>query len=725
MCYIWQRKRERELSADELDRILLDPLFREIRHVGINGGEPTLRGDLNRLVGVLIRRLPHLAGFSLITNALRSEKVNAVIDTIGALTRPAGVALDVMVSLDGLGEVHDRVRGVAGNFREAVAVLDHSLSARGVTATRIGCTIIAENAFDVENVLAFARQRNIRARFRIGVPHRRLYTAGLREPFMLDDDARFHVAAFLDGLAQDYERDPGRQAFYRSLRDQLAYGHPRAAGCAWKNHGITLNSRGELSFCAIASPVLGDARVHQPDKLFWQGAPVLQSIRTDACPNCRHDYDGIADRTLLLKKWARRIEARSPALTVRAARVVRRSMRLCGEWSQVLHGFGQHGATGARPRAILLCGWYGTETLGDRAILAGICRLVREERPDILIDVASFEPFVTEQTRRWLPELSLRGVRRFDEAIRAVQAGEYAAVAIAGGPLMTPVPEILALFRLLTTARKKGIPFGVLGCGIGPIGCEGARRRAIASLLRAADICVLRDQPAAEQAAKWGRRKERTVVACDPAFLWEALRVGRGNDVGGPPSVALALREWPLHEYAAGISMREARRWNDRLESELVVMVRRLLAAPVGVRVVPICMHTLAVGGDDRSYYRRVFAEIPEVVEAIAWRRRAPHDDLRQLRSAGAICGMRFHSVVFALALRKPFLAIDYTRGGKIAALMDATGNRGRLIGLDEFDGRATADRILGDLAEKNQPAAIDTTDSETKYRGAIRELLP
>ena len=46
MCNIWHRKRDsRVYSIEEIRQILTDPLFTEIRYVGMSGGEPTLRRD--------------------------------------------------------------------------------------------------------------------------------------------------------------------------------------------------------------------------------------------------------------------------------------------------------------------------------------------------------------------------------------------------------------------------------------------------------------------------------------------------------------------------------------------------------------------------------------------------------------------------------------------------------------------------------------------------------
>ena len=40
MCNIWKRKKDKELTPEELENILNDDLFKNLSNVGISGGEP-------------------------------------------------------------------------------------------------------------------------------------------------------------------------------------------------------------------------------------------------------------------------------------------------------------------------------------------------------------------------------------------------------------------------------------------------------------------------------------------------------------------------------------------------------------------------------------------------------------------------------------------------------------------------------------------------------------
>ena len=75
MCSIWKADKKPELTLEQFDQILSEPLFGSVEHLLVAGGEPTLRGDLPQLIEVCINRMPSLHTLSLITNGLWPERV--------------------------------------------------------------------------------------------------------------------------------------------------------------------------------------------------------------------------------------------------------------------------------------------------------------------------------------------------------------------------------------------------------------------------------------------------------------------------------------------------------------------------------------------------------------------------------------------------------------------------------------------------------------------------
>lgn len=115
------------------------------------------------------------------------------------------------------------------------------------------------------------------------------------------------------------------------------------------------------------------------------------------------------------------------------------------------------------------------------------------------------------------------------------------------------------------------------------------------------------------------------------------------------------------------------------------------------LRLMP--MHSFSVGGDDRVFNRRLARHLiqkglsADCVEV--WRLPAsPQDIIRSMQQAAICICMRFHSVVFAETLGVPFVAIDYTQGGKIHAYLEARGKLDFLLTLDDLCSGAWRERV-------------------------------
>jgi len=111
-CNIWRRKPiQNPLTPEEIEKTLCDKLFEDVEYVLCTGGEPTVRSDLKDIILGIHKALPK-ATLQLSTNAILPDRAMDVVET--ALAN--NIVLEVGVSLDGIGENHDKVRGIKGNF---------------------------------------------------------------------------------------------------------------------------------------------------------------------------------------------------------------------------------------------------------------------------------------------------------------------------------------------------------------------------------------------------------------------------------------------------------------------------------------------------------------------------------------------------------------------------------------------------------------------------------
>jgi MoaA/NifB/PqqE/SkfB family radical SAM enzyme len=147
MCPFW--KRSSKDSSIEREKSILRRIYDSgACGIAFEGGEPLLRNDLVEILA-FSRSLP--LHTSLITNGtLLESRIGEIAPYINGV---------VYVSLDGLEKTHDTIRGVNGCFRKAVRGI---IASREKVSVTINTTIMAENIYEIEDMVKLAKELDIR-----------------------------------------------------------------------------------------------------------------------------------------------------------------------------------------------------------------------------------------------------------------------------------------------------------------------------------------------------------------------------------------------------------------------------------------------------------------------------------------------------------------------------------------------------------------------------------
>lgn len=693
MCRIWENKKSNDITVERLRLGLSSNLFSEVTSIGFNGGEPTLRKDLPELVLAAIECLPSLKSISLITNAYNFQDVIRQVESIGLLCKKHKKYFDLMVSLDGYGEVHDLVRGKKGNFERAQHVIGYAKKSVLVDNLRIGCTVIRDNAYYLADLLDYCLLNDVYIKYRLGVPHQRLYTKDLVDPYALTSREKYEFIEFLEGLIKSYETGYLQKHFYRSLINQIVQGAPRRAGCDWQYRGATITAKGELAYCAVKSKVLSnDISLGDPEAAYFGGQEHLNEIIKQSCDSCNHDYVGLPNRSdyyryivsvlderFQLKEKLRSVPGFAFAQLLRSWLAFNRYYKKISRIPDAIKLVSNE--QGSVIKKVMICGWYGTETLGDKAIVAGIMDALKSILgADSKITVVSLHPYVTDVTKEQMPEFDGVDIVGVDIAVATVANYDY--LLFGGGPMMA-INELAPMQVLFEKAKKSNVITVAAGVGVGPLGKKWFND-SIVAILNLSDIRIYRDKPSLESAKRLGVDVTHDYVAEDPALTW--LKKFSNADTVLPASFSkkqkillLGLREFPYREYAADLVEREAVEICSNFESSVIDALEQLVALDQGWTIKPLPMCTNHFGNDDRWFYRRLFRGNsklkPYLDYSLLNEELAPAVYVESFKGADVLLGMRFHSIVFGLGLGVKTVAIDYTLGrGKVKALSDRFG---------------------------------------------------
>lgn len=118
-CFYWKElNNKEELSLEEFNKISKG--FKNLIYLNLTGGEPFLREDVDRICFYFYKH-SGTKFIAISTNGFFTKKIIEKVTNI--LNSCRGIQLNIAISIDSLGEKHDRFRGVKGSFKNAVETI--------------------------------------------------------------------------------------------------------------------------------------------------------------------------------------------------------------------------------------------------------------------------------------------------------------------------------------------------------------------------------------------------------------------------------------------------------------------------------------------------------------------------------------------------------------------------------------------------------------------------
>lgn len=151
MCNIWQREDHTgELTVEDIKKLPIS-----ITDLNFTGGEPFLRTDILELVQAATEHLPSTQ-LIFSTNGFATDLIVETMKKVLQINPRAGVAL----SLDGVGEMHDQIRGIPGGYEKVIKTL-RDLQGIGLKNIRLAFTMGDYNYLHLSKVYELANDLGV------------------------------------------------------------------------------------------------------------------------------------------------------------------------------------------------------------------------------------------------------------------------------------------------------------------------------------------------------------------------------------------------------------------------------------------------------------------------------------------------------------------------------------------------------------------------------------
>jgi len=290
-CNVWLLPND-DLTAGEWDRVFAS-LGRAPYWFTFSGGEPTLRPDLPDMVASAYRHCrPGIINIP--TNGIQHKRIPARIEEVLQAAPQSEVIINL--SLDGVGDDHDEIRGVRDNWRRAMATYAglQELKQRYSNLT-VGIHTVISN-FNVEKFPALCEyvQRELKPdSFITEIAEERveLDTVGLG---ITPSAARYEVAidSLLESLRDQHLTGVAdiTQAFrrqYYSLVKRTLREHRQVIPCLAGVASAQIAPNGDVWTCCVRAQSMGNLRDHDYDfGSVWRTAAARRlrsSIKAGEC----------------------------------------------------------------------------------------------------------------------------------------------------------------------------------------------------------------------------------------------------------------------------------------------------------------------------------------------------------------------------------------------------------------------------------------------------------
>jgi len=293
-CNIWKMAPRDELTLEEIRRFF--QRSGRFLWVDLTGGEVTLRKDFTEICEAVIDGCPDLLLLHFPTNGYLTDKV---LETARAVTTRPGrrpEKLIVTVSTDGDEETNDRIRGVAGGWRQQLETFKALRAMPGVEAV-LGMTLSAANVDHYPAAFAAARREVPDLRhdeFHVNIVHESPHYLGNTDLGLTAQVDREKLAAAVERYAhlRGLPRSPVgylERAYLSRVRRYLETGrtpmrcHALSASCF-------VDSWGNVFPCTIYERKIGSLRDVDYDLARLWNTPEADALEREIfdyrCPQC-------------------------------------------------------------------------------------------------------------------------------------------------------------------------------------------------------------------------------------------------------------------------------------------------------------------------------------------------------------------------------------------------------------------------------------------------------
>ena len=294
MCFRWKKETKDEISIEKIREVFSNPLFSKVEDVNLHGGEPTLRKDLAEICKIIQDSCPKMKRLWISTNGFGPRRIEKrVREILEVLDLKKLDSLEINVSIDGLEETHDKIRGVKGGFLqclETVQILKRLEKDQQIKVS-VGTVIQRLNLHEIDEIEKLAKDLGVSTIFQ-PLMFDEFFNIQDKQNLLFSDKDREELKKL---IKRKFSRGSLTKNFYWFDFLSMMNGAKRKSPCAFDRYVLSLYPTGEVLPCSRKDWIVFGNVYDQPPDRIWFGQraeEVRQRMRKEVCPTCS-SYCGV------------------------------------------------------------------------------------------------------------------------------------------------------------------------------------------------------------------------------------------------------------------------------------------------------------------------------------------------------------------------------------------------------------------------------------------------
>ncbi len=290
MCAIWKKNDFRgEISLSEIKAIFTNKKFwKKLRTVSFTGGEPFIRKDIPEIIDVLTKGCCGLKSIGFNTNGFLVGALYQNALLIRSRLDPK-ISLNVSLSLDGIADTHNKIRGIPQAFSlvsesiERLLLIKQKYANFSVSAN---CVLQPANIKDIDALREFGMERGIRIAFTF---------PKVGDDFFCNEEIKGRLAfsdSELAKIRQLYLSLPWSYANYHYIR--YTQGEKRTQACVAGYADLFIDPAGFIFPCNYLGKSIGNIKDSPIEQIWYseKASKIRRNLpRFPLCDDCVQDCD--------------------------------------------------------------------------------------------------------------------------------------------------------------------------------------------------------------------------------------------------------------------------------------------------------------------------------------------------------------------------------------------------------------------------------------------------